>query len=54
MKIEWQKCVGESGYENAYSIAENHDKGFIAACYTILNEDDFKNYHGGSDARRNQ
>ena len=36
-KMFWIDCV-----ENAYSVAETHDKGFIAAGYTSSNDGVFK------------
>ena len=45
----WRDCI-----ENAYSVAETHDKGFIAAGDTSSNDGVFKNYHGGPDGRCNQ
>lgn len=50
LKIEWQKCFGGSGSENAYSVTEAHDKGFISAGYTGSSDGDVTNYHGGGDA----
>jgi hypothetical protein len=48
--IMWQKCLGGSDDENAYSVAECLDGGYILAGYTFSDDGDISEYHGGEDA----
>jgi hypothetical protein len=48
--IVWQKCLGGSDDENAYSVAECLDGGYILAGYTFSDDGDISEYHGGEDA----
>ena len=48
--IEWQKSIGGSGLDYAYSIHVTKDKGFIIAGATESNDKDVKGNHGQSDA----
>ncbi|MGB3074225.1 MAG: hypothetical protein WBB36_02835, partial [Chitinophagales bacterium] len=47
--IEWQKCLGGSGYEIAKSVQQTSDGGFIVAGYTESTDGDISGNHGGSD-----
>jgi hypothetical protein len=47
--IEWQKSFGGSDYENAYSIKQTSDGGFIVSGSTESNDGDVSNNHGGMD-----
>jgi len=47
--IEWQKCLGGTGWDEAYSIQQTSDGGFIVAGYTSSNDGDVSGFHGYSD-----
>ena len=47
--IEWQKCLGGSDSEIAFSIAQNNDNGFIVAGYSSSNDGDVSGNHGDED-----
>jgi len=47
--IEWQKCLGGSSDDYAYSIQQTSDSGFIVAGYTWSNDGDVSGNHGGYD-----
>ena len=48
--IEWQKCLGGTDGDYAYSIQQTSDGGFIVAGLTGSNDGDVSGNHGGSDA----
>ncbi|HPZ36691.1 MAG TPA: T9SS type A sorting domain-containing protein, partial [Bacteroidales bacterium] len=48
-EIEWQKCLGGTNYDFAYSIQQTSDGGFIVASITGSNDGDVSGNHGGSD-----
>ena len=48
--IEWQKCLGGTDYDDAKSIQQTSDGGFIVAGGTWSNDGDMSGNHGGSDA----
>ncbi|MDD3630676.1 MAG: hypothetical protein PHF55_06625 [Bacteroidales bacterium] len=48
--IEWQKCLGGTDYDYAYSIHQTSDGGFIVAGSTESNNYDVSGNHGASDA----
>ncbi len=48
--VEWQTCLGGSGYEDANSIQQTKDGGYIVAGYTESNDGDFLVNHGNFDA----
>jgi len=48
-RIEWQKCLGGSGRDRAYSIQQTSDGGFIVAGYTESNDGDVSGNHGNAD-----
>jgi len=47
--IEWQKSLGGSGDENASSIRQTTDGGFIVAGFTASNDGDVSGNHGSRD-----
>ncbi len=47
--IQWQKSLGGSGAEKAYSIQQTADDGYIVAGYSESNEGDVSGNHGNSD-----
>jgi PKD repeat protein len=47
--IEWQKCLGGSFYDDARSIQQTTDGGYIVAGYTKSNDGDVSGNHGSSD-----
>ena len=47
--IEWQRCLGGSRYDMAYSIQQNADGEFIVAGYTESNDGDVSGNHGSAD-----
>jgi hypothetical protein len=48
--IEWQKCLGGTEEDIAYTIQQTSDGGFIVAGYTESNDGDISGNHGGGDA----
>jgi hypothetical protein len=47
--IQWQKCLGGSGPDQATSIDLTDDGGYIVAGYTNSNDNDVSGGHGGGD-----
>jgi hypothetical protein len=47
--IEWQKTLGGSGVDAAYSIQQTADGGYIVAGYSESNDGDVTGNHGGYD-----
>ncbi len=47
--IEWQKCLGGSNDDWAYSIQQTSDSGFIVAGYTESSNGDVSGNHGDYD-----
>lgn len=47
--IEWQKSLGGSEIENAYSIQQTTDGGYIVAGYSYSNDDQVSGNHGMRD-----
>ncbi len=47
--IEWQKSLGGSGDDRAYSIQQTIDGGYIVAGYTNSNDGDVSGNHGAFD-----
>jgi hypothetical protein len=45
----WQKCLGGTDYDFAYSMQQTTDGGYIVAGYTASNDGDISGYHGGQD-----
>ena len=48
--IEWQRCLGGSGLDEAYCSKQTSDGGFIIAGHTRSNNGDVFGNHGGYDA----
>jgi len=48
--LEWQKCLGGSGYESAHSIQQTIDGGYIVAGFTESNDGDVSGSGGYYDA----
>ncbi len=47
--IQWQKCLGGSGEDDAQSIQQTVDGGFIVVGYTYSNDSDVSGNHGYYD-----
>lgn len=47
--IEWQNSLGGTGDDNAYSIQQTTDGGYIIAGYSDSNDGDVTGNHGGRD-----
>jgi hypothetical protein len=47
--IQWQKCLGGINYEQAFSIYQTSDGGYIVAGSTESNDGDVTGNHGGGD-----
>ena len=47
--IQWQKCLGGTNAEEANSIQQTSDGGYIVAGNTLSNDGDVSGYHGYSD-----
>ena len=47
--IEWQKCLGGSGVDEAISIQQTNDGGYIVTGKTLSNNGDVTGNHGVSD-----
>jgi len=47
--IEWQKSLGGSNHEVAYSIQQTEDGGYIVAGYSSSTDGDVSGNHGGED-----
>jgi hypothetical protein len=45
----WQKCLGGSNKEEAYSIQQTADEGYIIAGYSNSNDGDVTGNHGDYD-----
>jgi uncharacterized delta-60 repeat protein len=48
--LEWQKALGGTGTDYAFSIQSTPDGGFIVAGYTISTDGDVTGNHGSGDA----
>jgi hypothetical protein len=47
--IQWQKCLGGSGRETAYSVRQTNDGGYIVAGNSNSNDGDVTGNHGDFD-----
>ena len=47
--LQWQKCLGGSGFDIANSLQQTKDSGFIVACSSASKDGDVKGHHGGKD-----
>ena len=48
-QIKWQRCLGGSYWDEAHSIQQTSDGGYIVAGYTESNDGDVVGYHGDWD-----
>ncbi len=48
--IQWRRCFGGTGWDEAHSIHQTADKGYILAGYTGSSNGDVKGNHGDRDA----
>jgi hypothetical protein len=48
--VQWQKCLGGSGTDQAFSIIQTTDNGYAIAGWTSSNDGDVSGSHGGVDA----
>jgi len=48
-QVQWQKCLGGTSYENATSVAQANDGGYIVAGKTNSNDGDVSGHHGSAD-----
>lgn len=47
--ISWQKCLGGSAYDCAYSIQQTFDGGYVIAGWTLSNDGEVSGNHGFQD-----
>jgi hypothetical protein len=47
--LQWQKCYGGSAVDEAHSVEQTNDGGYIVAGYSGSNDGDVSGNHGGSD-----
>ncbi len=47
--LQWQKCLGGSGFDQCYSIQQTADSGYIVAGFTTSNDSDVTGNHGTDD-----
>jgi hypothetical protein len=47
--VQWQKCLGGTGYDWAYSIQQNSDGGFVVAGHSNSTDGDVIGNHGNYD-----
>jgi hypothetical protein len=48
-EIQWQKSLGGSGYDEAYSIQQTTDGGYVVAGVSNSNDGDVTGHYGGRD-----
>jgi hypothetical protein len=48
--IEWQRCLGGSNGDNAFSIKQTYDGGYIIGGITTSNDGDVQGHKGSGDA----
>ena len=48
--MQWQKCIGGSSHDNAQSIIQTSDGGYLIAGLTYSNDGDVSGNHGDEDA----
>jgi hypothetical protein len=49
LPIRWEECLGGSSAEEAFSVHQTVDSGFVVAGYTGSSDGQVTGYHGGSD-----
>jgi hypothetical protein len=47
--LVWQKCLGGTDYDNAYSVIETSDGGYLVGGYTYSTDGNVTSNHGWSD-----
>ena len=47
--IQWQKCLGGTSYDQAFSIQQTADGGYVVAGWSYSNDGDVTGNHGGDD-----
>jgi len=47
--LQWEKSVGSSSYDEAWSVLQSTDGGFVVAGYSGANDGDVSGNHGGND-----
>jgi hypothetical protein len=47
--IQWQKCLGGSNEDEAYSIQKTSDSGYVVAGVSLSNDNDVTGNHGDGD-----
>ncbi|MDK2886045.1 MAG: hypothetical protein PWP54_603 [Thermosipho sp. (in: thermotogales)] len=47
--LEWQKALGGSDYEEAYSVIQTNDGGFLITGFSFSNDGDVSGNHGEED-----
>jgi hypothetical protein len=47
--LQWQKCLGGTSNETAYSVQQTSNGGYIVTGFTTSNDSDVAGFHGGSD-----
>lgn len=47
--LQWQKCLGGTGFECNYNITLTNDGGYIVTGFTMSNNGDVSGNHGGRD-----
>ncbi|RKZ29002.1 hypothetical protein DRQ36_09570, partial [bacterium] len=48
-EIDWQRSLGGSDWDEAYSIQQTSDGGFIVAGFSLSNNGDVSGHHGSTD-----
>jgi hypothetical protein len=48
-ELQWQKCFGGSNWDEAHSIQQTTDSGYVIAGWTDSNDDDVTENHGWGD-----
>lgn len=47
--LQWQKCLGNSFYDEAFSVIQNSNGEYVIAESTLSNDGDVTNFHGNKD-----
>ncbi|HLP93896.1 MAG TPA: T9SS type A sorting domain-containing protein [Saprospiraceae bacterium] len=48
--LQWQRSLGGTNHDNAYSVKETSEGGFVVAGFSFSNDGDVSGNHGGADA----
>jgi hypothetical protein len=49
-EIQWQKCIGGTGFDNSHKIKQTLDGGYVFVGQTFSNDGDVSGNHGEGDA----